>query len=209
MAVEGLASHPYPTAHSPTVGCDPQPATHPQLGLHNHQVAVQGLVGDGAQRIDNQRADGDVGHKAPVHHVHMHPVTSSLVDGLDLQAPRRMEGTTIGAGVRSSCCAGTQGAPGLQLAIAQHGWQQCQVSVPGQQKAQHTASLREICLRTQAGVPPPTHPGAAVVWGRRPTCSPSLAKLADRIEGATYIAAAREGAPIRASNCRSQHVPRK
>ena len=50
-----------------------------------HQVAVQGLVGHGAQGIDNQRADGDVGHEAPVHHVDVDPVAPGIINGLDLR----------------------------------------------------------------------------------------------------------------------------
>jgi hypothetical protein len=38
-----------------------------------HQMAVQDLVGHWAQSIHHQGADGDVGHKAAIHHVNVHP----------------------------------------------------------------------------------------------------------------------------------------
>ena len=49
-----------------------------------HEVNVKGLVGDGSQRVDDERPDRDVRHEAAVHHVHVHPVAARLVDVADL-----------------------------------------------------------------------------------------------------------------------------
>lgn len=51
-----------------------------------HQMAVQHLVGDGAQGLDHQGANGDVGHEAAVHDINVHPVAAGRVDGPDLCA---------------------------------------------------------------------------------------------------------------------------
>ena len=59
-----------------------------ELGLHDHEVAVQHLVGDGAEGLDNEGADGDVGHEAAIHNIDVHPLGTSLVDGLDLRRLR-------------------------------------------------------------------------------------------------------------------------
>jgi hypothetical protein len=60
--------------------CNPIPA---ELGTH--QMAVQHLVGDRADGLNDHWADGDVGHEATVHDINMDPVATSLVDGPDLQ----------------------------------------------------------------------------------------------------------------------------
>ena len=44
------------------------------LRLFNHQVYVQKLAGAGAQGLDHRHADGNVGDKHAVHHVHVEPV---------------------------------------------------------------------------------------------------------------------------------------
>mmetsp|Transcript_67334 Transcript_67334/g.147544 ORF Transcript_67334/g.147544 Transcript_67334/m.147544 type:complete len:243 (-) Transcript_67334:81-809(-) len=56
------------------------------LRLHNHQVAIQDLVRHRANGINDQGADGDVGHKAAIHHVDVHPIAASLINSLDLLA---------------------------------------------------------------------------------------------------------------------------
>jgi hypothetical protein len=48
-------------------------------------MAIQDLVGDRADGLNYQGADGDVGHKASIHHIDVHPVATSLVNGLDLR----------------------------------------------------------------------------------------------------------------------------
>ncbi|OSX71521.1 hypothetical protein BU14_0524s0004 [Porphyra umbilicalis] len=55
-----------------------------QFWLHNHQVHVEHLVRHGPEGVHNQRANRNVGHKPPVHHVHVHPVAAGHVNGLDL-----------------------------------------------------------------------------------------------------------------------------
>ena len=54
---------------------------HVFLGLHDHQVNVEGLGGYRAQGLDDQGANRDVGHKAPIHHIDMDPVGASFVHG--------------------------------------------------------------------------------------------------------------------------------
>lgn len=66
---------------------------HAELRLHNHQVAVEGLVGDWAEGVNHQGADGDVGHEAAVHDVDVDPVAAGLVNGLHLEAQGRGGGS--------------------------------------------------------------------------------------------------------------------
>ena len=54
------------------------------LGLHHHQVHVHRQRGGPPDRLDHQGPDGDVGHEAAVHHVHVHVVRSGELDGLHL-----------------------------------------------------------------------------------------------------------------------------
>ena len=51
------------------------------LRLNNHQVNVQGLLGHWTQRLNNQRSNGDVRNKTPVHHIHMDPICPGFVHG--------------------------------------------------------------------------------------------------------------------------------
>ena len=55
-----------------------------ELRLDNHEMNIQGLVGDGAESIDNERANGDVRDKATVHDINVDPISASFIDGLDL-----------------------------------------------------------------------------------------------------------------------------
>jgi hypothetical protein len=45
-----------------------------RIDRRNHQVNVDHLLRVRAQRLHHGRADGDVGHEMPVHHIDMHPV---------------------------------------------------------------------------------------------------------------------------------------
>mmetsp|Transcript_2000 Transcript_2000/g.9027 ORF Transcript_2000/g.9027 Transcript_2000/m.9027 type:complete len:298 (-) Transcript_2000:14-907(-) len=63
-----------------------------ELGLDDHEVAVEHLVGDGAERVDDEGADGDVGDEAAVHDVDVDPLGAGLIDSLDLGA----EGGEVG-----------------------------------------------------------------------------------------------------------------
>ncbi len=56
----------------------------PHLNLCTYQMAVQNLVSDWAQGLDNQWANGDVWHKAAVHHIDVNPVGASNIHSLDL-----------------------------------------------------------------------------------------------------------------------------
>mmetsp|Transcript_27074 Transcript_27074/g.77685 ORF Transcript_27074/g.77685 Transcript_27074/m.77685 type:complete len:237 (-) Transcript_27074:451-1161(-) len=59
----------------------------PLLGLDDHEVAVQEGVGEFlAQGVHNQWSDGDIWHKAAIHHVHVDPVRSRLEHIVDLLA---------------------------------------------------------------------------------------------------------------------------
>jgi hypothetical protein len=46
-------------------------------------VDVKGLLGEGANGLDDQGPNGDVGDKATIHHVNMNPIGSGLIGGLD------------------------------------------------------------------------------------------------------------------------------
>jgi hypothetical protein len=47
-------------------------------------MAVKGLVGERADGIDDEWANGDVGDEAAIHDVNVYPITACLVDGNDL-----------------------------------------------------------------------------------------------------------------------------
>ena len=67
---------------------------HAKLGFHDHEVAIQHLVRHRAERVDDEGADGDVGHETAVHHVDVDPLRASLVSGLDLFWGLNREGYT-------------------------------------------------------------------------------------------------------------------
>ena len=56
------------------------------VGRLDHQVDVERQAGRGANGLDHHRADGEVGHEVPVHHVHVDPVGAGLLHGADLLA---------------------------------------------------------------------------------------------------------------------------
>src|SRR5258706_8796502 len=63
------------------------------LRLHHHQVNVDRLVGQLAQRLDHVGAERDVGDEAPVHHIDMQPVGTRLQHLRDLlREPREVGG---------------------------------------------------------------------------------------------------------------------
>lgn len=55
-----------------------------ELRLDNHEMDIQGLVSDGAEGIDNEGTDGDVGDKTTIHDIDMNPISTSFIDSLDL-----------------------------------------------------------------------------------------------------------------------------
>ena len=59
-----------------------------EIGIagRDHQVYVERLLGDGADRLHHRGADGDVGHEVPVHHVDMDPVGAGGLDCADFIA---------------------------------------------------------------------------------------------------------------------------
>merc|ERR1719163_1990927 len=63
-----------------------------ELGLDDHEVGVENLVGDGAERVDDEGTDGDVGDEATVHDIDVDPLRAGLIDSLDLFA----EGGEVG-----------------------------------------------------------------------------------------------------------------
>ena len=109
-------------------------------GRGAHQVDVQDLVGDGAQRINHQGADGDVGHEAAVHDVHVHPVAAGLVNGLHLQ-PMAANGR------------GLRGAPSARVSR--------EAPKPGSATRNDQSGMRPPCYSCQGaryGAPPGTLP---------------------------------------------------
>lgn len=54
-----------------------------------YQVTVEWLVSDRSESIDHQWPNGDVGNEAPVHDVHVHPITPSVVNGFDLKTGQK------------------------------------------------------------------------------------------------------------------------
>ena len=52
----------------------------------DHQVDVEGLGGVRAQRLHDSRADGEVRHEMPVHHVDVDPVRPGGIDSADFLA---------------------------------------------------------------------------------------------------------------------------
>lgn len=54
------------------------------LRFHNHQVDIQGLPGFLLDGLHHGDAEGDIGHKAAVHHVAVEPVGLAAVDHLDI-----------------------------------------------------------------------------------------------------------------------------
>ena len=50
-----------------------------RVDRRDHQMDVERLGGVRAKRFDHRRADGEVGHEMPVHHVDVHPVGAGRV----------------------------------------------------------------------------------------------------------------------------------
>ena len=59
-----------------------------EIGIagRDHQMHVERLLGERAQRLHHVRADGDVGHEMAVHHVDMDPVGAGGLDRADFLA---------------------------------------------------------------------------------------------------------------------------
>ena len=51
------------------------------LRLDDHQMNVEGLSRRAADRLQDDRADGDVRNKTAVHHINMDPVRAGGVNG--------------------------------------------------------------------------------------------------------------------------------
>ena len=66
------------------------------IDRRDHQMDVEGLGAVGFQRFDHRRADGDVRHEMPVHHVDMNPVGTGAVDRAHLFAQPRKIGRKDG-----------------------------------------------------------------------------------------------------------------
>lgn len=64
-------------------------STSPWIRVYSHQVDIKGLVGVGADGIDDQGADRDVGDEPAVHHIDVDPVATGLINGLDLRGRRK------------------------------------------------------------------------------------------------------------------------
>jgi hypothetical protein len=48
--------------------------------LYDHQMDVQDFLRQWAHRLNNRKAETDVGHECPVHHVQVQPFRSTAVD---------------------------------------------------------------------------------------------------------------------------------
>src|SRR3989475_828799 len=126
------------------------------LPLDDHQVHVDRLAGELAQRLDHAGAERDVRNEAPVHHVDMQPIGSRLED--------------LGHLVRQARQVGGQHAWGDAYAVRHCGLRATTISttVPG------AASV------PAAGLCATTVPGEPSVVRRRvtvPSCSPSVSSL--------------------------------
>jgi len=66
------------------------------LRLDDHQMNVERLCRRPADRLQHDRADGDVGNEAAIHHIDMDPVGASGVDGANLLAQPREVGRQDG-----------------------------------------------------------------------------------------------------------------
>ena len=73
-----------------------------ELGLDDHGVGVENLVGDGAERVDDEGADGDVGDEAAVHDVDVDPLSAGLIDSLDLLSREEGRGVSETPAVRNN-----------------------------------------------------------------------------------------------------------
>ena len=159
---------------------------HALLRLHNHQVAVQGLVGDVAQGVHNQGADGDVGHKAAVHDVHVDPVGAGLVHGGHLGGGKEEEG--VGRASNSAAGRATRqgGGRGGRVCSAAS-MRQCACPGPDRPPPRTPVSFWDVDALSGARQGLQGPPGCPSNPTSAPTCSPSLAKLALRMLGATMM----------------------
>ncbi len=74
-----------------------------QIGIDrcNHQVNVEDLPGVRAQGLHHHRADGDIGHEMPVHHIDMHPIGARRINRAHLfTQPRKVGGKNGGGNQR-------------------------------------------------------------------------------------------------------------
>lgn len=55
-----------------------------RVRIRNHKVRIEHLVGDMAERLDDGRAECQVGHEMPIHHIKVDPVGTGAVDGSNL-----------------------------------------------------------------------------------------------------------------------------
>ena len=87
------------------------------LGLDDHQMDIDRFRRRLAHRLDDDRADRDVRHKAPVHHIDMDPVGAGAVDRAHLvgepaeigRQDRRGDDDRSGPSARASCGYGFSG----------------------------------------------------------------------------------------------------
>src|SRR3970282_2195041 len=83
-------------------------------GVLDHQVHIQRDPGPPVDRLHHQRADGDVGHEVPVHHVHVEQVCLGLHlghflgQGAKVRGQHRWgdlhHGTSSGTCSHAPCC---------------------------------------------------------------------------------------------------------
>ena len=65
--------------------------------LDDHQVNIKRLCGHRAKGFHDHRSDRDVGHEAAIHHIHVDPVSTGLINSLDVfTQPREVGGKNRG-----------------------------------------------------------------------------------------------------------------
>ena len=80
------------------VGAGPGEGFEERVGRRDHQMHVHHRRHMRPKRRHDRRADGQVGHEMPVHHIHMHPVRARRLDRPHLLAQPREIGRQDGGG---------------------------------------------------------------------------------------------------------------
>ncbi len=70
--------------HAQNVGAGAHEVLEVPFGFDDHQVYVDRKLRGGTDGLYHRRPDCDVGHEAPVHNVHVNPVSASHLDRADL-----------------------------------------------------------------------------------------------------------------------------
>ena len=129
------------------------------LGMLHHEVDVDGQVGEPAQRADQRRAERQIGHEVPVHHVHVQPLGAAFDGTLDL-LPQ------AGPGRRSARCGrSARSWPASRPRLTTSStWSAARPALAGGRPGcQHDAAL--LSAATVSTLPTRT-PAAAMIYSR-------------------------------------------